>query len=286
MKNIITRETYKMIEPGIYPDLDIDDYHASEGISSSGISLILDCPRRYWGEYIANGGHHPKDTEKKREKFMLGRAVHMLVLEPEKFDDHFYYMNENVNLASKAGKEMYLKAKETAGKRQIIRASDWININHMAQSIKESPIWKKIREPKVEHSIFWDGGIFKTRLRARPDMFTDRLIIDVKTTDCISNFSKSIYRYGYHRQAAMQIDGLKQLDGKERFFAFFVVEKKHPNLTICYTLDEQSISKGREEYLDGAAIYAECLRKDEWPGYDCNFQLISIPKWSGKKDDT
>ena len=32
------------MKTGIYNNLDIDEYHTSPGISSTGISLILDCP--------------------------------------------------------------------------------------------------------------------------------------------------------------------------------------------------------------------------------------------------
>jgi hypothetical protein len=82
----------------------------------------------------------------------------------------------------------------------------------------------------------------------------------------------------------MQIDALKQLDGKKRFFAFFVVEKKPPYLTACFTLDEGSLAQGRLEYLDGAALYTECVRYKEWPGYEEKFQLISLPNWAKMKE--
>ena len=42
---------------GIYDNLDINEYHADNSISSTGINLILDCPKRYYYEY------HVKRTE-------------------------------------------------------------------------------------------------------------------------------------------------------------------------------------------------------------------------------
>lgn len=276
-----------MRTPGIYKNVDIDEYHAEEGISSSGISLILDCPRRYWHEYLGDNLNDYKDYKKQKEKFMLGRAIHMLVLEPEKFEQTFYPMDEEVNLTTKIGKELYAKAEEEANGRQVIRAGDWNDIKSMAEAVKQHSIWNKIKVEKgnAENSLYWDDGVYKTRLRSRPDFFNDNVIIDLKTTDSIASFSKSVYNFGYHRQAAMQIDGLKKLDGNERHFAFFVVEKKAPYLTACFTLDENSIEIGRKEYFEGAATYSECMRCNVWPGYEEKFQLLTLPNWVFKKEE-
>jgi exodeoxyribonuclease VIII len=275
-----------MRQPGIYSDIDINEYHASAGISSSGITLLRDCPKRYHYEYIEEREIDPKEAKKEAEKYKMGRAVHMLVLEPEKFESTFYCMEEEVNLTTKIGKEIYAKAEAEANGREILRADKWKDIKLMSESIKAHSIWSKFRkEAKVEQSIFWNGGIFETPLRARPDVFNDQIVMEIKTTSSISNFSKSIYNFGYHRQAAMQVDGLQTVDGKQRKFAFFVVEDKAPYLTACFELDEMSLSQGREEYLDSAILYAECIKNNEWPGYTEDVQKISLPAWAFSKEE-
>lgn len=273
-----------MRAPGIYKDVDIDIYHAEEGISSSGISLILDCPKRFWHEY-KNVGQDKKEDNRLRDKFALGSAVHMLVLEPDKFHENYIAMNEDVNLTTKKGKEIYALVEQKSLGRQIIRLKDWVEIDEMVKSIKAHPIWDKVGSGKVENSIYWDDGIYNTRLRARPDFYNEQIVIDLKTTDSIKSFARSVHIYGYHRQAAMQLDALYKLDGVKRFFAFFVVEKKAPYLTACFTLDDESIEKGRKEYQDGAATYSECMMANHWPGYDEKFQLISLPNYAKKEDD-
>lgn len=274
--------------PGIYAEIDIDTYHAEHGISATGINLILDCPKRYWYEYMGKPEPDPREAKKARDKFKMGRALHMLILEPEKFDATFYTMGEEVNLTTKIGKAKYEEAEFAANGREIIRAGDWQDIWAMAQSAKSHPVWGHVEDGKIEQSIYWNGGFYNTRLKARPDIYNDRLIIDIKTTDSIPAFQNSLYQYGYHRQAAMQIDGLKAFnpkgDNHERFHAFFVIEKRAPYLTACFTLDEASISQGRKEYQDGAATYSECLNSNLWPGYDNKFQITSIPQWAVKKD--
>lgn len=269
------------MKTGIYNNLDIDEYHTSPGISSTGISLILDCPARFNYEY--NTKRKDLDlieTEKQYDKYQLGRAVHMLILEPERFDNNFLCMTEKVNLTTKAGKEIYAKAEEEARGRKILRVGEWEDIKAIAESVKKHPLWQKMTVRHIEQSIYFEAGILNTLLKSRPDIFNDDLIIDIKTTDSIKQFSRSIYQYGYHRQAAMQIDALKSIDNKDRHFAFFVVEKKAPYLTACFALDLASIEQGRKEYLEAALIYSDCLTSNEWPGYSQQFELISIPTWA------
>lgn len=269
---------------GIYQDINIDCYHKEEGISSSGINLILDCPKRYWHVY------KNKETDSTNEAFVLGKAFHTLVLEPEKFESSFYAMTEEVDLRTKIGKELMASIEIKAKGKTILRKKDLGHILEMANEAKSHPVWNDIKDKQIENSIYWNvDNIYGTRLRSRPDLFNDGYIIDIKTTDSIKGFQRSIYQYGYHRQAAMQIDGLKHFnkegDNHERFFAFFVIEKKAPYLTACFTLDPTSIEQGRKEYLEGAELYSECLKFNEWPGYDDKFQLTSIPKWAINKEE-
>jgi hypothetical protein len=275
-----------MRRSGIYANIDIEEYHAEEGISSSGITLILDCPKRYHHEFLApKPPVDPREAKKQKDKYKLGRALHMLALEPGRFNSTFYVMDEEVNLTTKAGKEAYAAAEEAAKGRDIIRAGDWEEIQAMSEAVSDHAVWERVRGGKVEHSIYWEGGIYGTRLRSRPDIFTDELCIDIKTTDSIANFKRSMAAYGYHRQAAMQIDGLHAIDGKTRTFAFFVVEKKAPYLTACFAIDVVSLEQGRQEYQDGATIYTECLDKGVWPGYPEEFQLIALPAYAMIKED-
>jgi hypothetical protein len=268
-----------MRKPGIYADIDIDEYHQEEGISSTGVSLILDCPARYRHEYTN------KDVPAKDNKaYTIGRAVHMAALEPDKFDQTFYFMQDAVDLRTTVGRKAYADAKTAAGTRQVIRSDEMQEILDISQAIKNHPVWAKIGAGKAEQSIYWDCPLFGTRLRSRPDFFNDRIVIDIKTTESIKNFPRSIMNYGYHRQAAMQIDGLKSIDGVERLFAYFVVEKRAPYLTACYTLDEMFLNQGRREYQDATLIYNECMQTGQWPGYETQFQLISLPAWALEKE--
>ena len=273
----------------IVEDLDIERYHNMDGISSSGIKLILDCPKRYHHEYfIARPLQTPNESKKIRDKFVMGRAVHTLLLEESKFNDLFYTMSEKVNLTRKKDKEIYEEAIKRANGRQIIRFEDWEAIHNMHQALAEHPRWEEMKGGKVENSIFWDHKtvFYTSLLKARPDIYTDHIIMDIKTTDSIPKFKYTFDLMGYHRQAAMQYDALYMHDGVKRHFGFLVVEKKEPYLTAAFTLGLEELEQGRLEYSEGADLYAECLKYNSWPGYEAQYQALKMSKWKLNKEES
>jgi exodeoxyribonuclease VIII len=216
-------------------------------------------------------GHDTTDTQ----AMALGRAVHMLALEPQNFNQTFVVQTESYDRRTKVGKEAYeLFLKEACG-RSVLRLEDFQQISNMADAISTHPIWSRFKGGSVEHSIYWDHQD-SIRLRSRPDYFTDDIIIDLKTTSYLKGFDKSVFRYGYHRQAAMQLDGLAAVDGRQRKFVLFTIEKEAPYLTSVFALDEASIEEGRRDYHKAAELYAQCLEFDIWPGYSESVQTIAF----------
>lgn len=267
-----------MRQAGIYPDVDIEVYHKEEGISSTGVSLLLDCPARYYHKY-----HVTQPEAKEQKEFSVGRALHMYALEPDKFAMHFECMTEEVDLRTKQGRELYAETKAKAEGKHILRVEDTQKVVNMGNAIRKHPIWGKVGAGKAEQSVYWDDPIFGTRLRSRPDFFNDNVIVDIKTTESVKRFSQSIYSYGYHRQGAMQIDALHAIYGNDRPFILLVVEKTDPYLTACFTLDDLYIGQGRRDYQDACLTYNECVQTGVWPGYDTDVQMIRMPKWLAEK---
>lgn len=263
----------KEFKPGIYPHLDISEYHKSPGISSSGINLILDCPAKYHHKYIL-GNIKPNDD------FVLGSVVHILLSEPWLFDRKFYVYEKDRLPDKGSPKEQELLA--LAGGRSIIKTGALQMARDMVKSAEKHSLWKELKNPKIEHSLFWHGGVFDTPLRSRPDMFDETLgiIVDIKTCKSIKKFEWSIDDFGYHRQAAMQIDAIEALTGKTLNFEWFLIEKEAPYLTARVAAHKDDIAQGRREYLEGACKYTECLLYNDWPGYSENIHEIRLPRYA------
>lgn len=262
----------------IVENMSIDHYHIHPGLSNTGLKLILDCPQRYYTEYL-DPNKPPRATPK---HFKIGRAVHTLFLEPEKFTEQFYVFPK-CDRRTKEGKEAYAKAEIDAKGKELLSGEELMDISGMADSLAKIEWLKKLRpEMKIEQSLFWEDAEHKVQLKSRPDIHTGNLWIDIKTTSSANfkDFTRSIYNFGYHTQAAMAQEAFKARYKKDyKFFIFVVVEESYPFLTASFVLDDASLTKGYDDFRKGVKIYKECVDKNIWPGYDSKIQTIKLPEW-------
>ena len=278
-----------------------EEYHKHEGISNSAMGYLLDCPARYFAEYL-----DPNAPEKKTPKhYRIGSAVHKLVLEPTNFGDEYaielqlpevaphVLLKNSDRQTFEADKERYAQEKlfnqikqetfdrDNAGKT-ILTKEEFKQIEGMAASLCTRVKWlaAAFKNACIEDSFFWECEATGVQLKSRPDAYTYDYWIDLKTTSSIKDFHKNAFSYGYHRQAALAREALRKLRGVEYcHFIFVVVEESYPYLTASFALDEDSLKKGQEEYLRAAQIYKECLDKNEWNDYGSAVQQLYLPKW-------
>lgn len=261
------------MKEGIFDNISNADYHRDIGISASGITLMRDTPAKFYNRYLSL--QQPQEPTK---PMILGQALHTMVLEPKEFDNRFALMPDDIKI--KRGKA-YDKFFEANSHKYILTMKEYENIVPMAHAVYEHPLYERImRDARIEHSIYWiDNGI---QYKARPDLFNNEFVFDLKTTVSADrdDFQKSIIAYGYHRQAAMCLDGLTKLTGKEyKHFIFFCIESEEPYLTAAYVIDDVALQIGRYEYQQTGLKYHQCLTSGVWPGYSEDLQLISLPEW-------
>ncbi len=272
-----------MIEAGIYYDLTSEDYHRDkESISRSSLLDFKKSPRNYWAKHI----NPDRPMEEPKAALELGNAFHMMVLEPNLFDETYIVKPEPV-LLKDVGREAYDKYKgvieyiEKSGKK-ILSIKDYkILIEMKASLYKNSKALELIEKGEYESSYFFRDEATGLMLKARPDVIkNENLYVDLKTCDDASpySFQKSIANYGYHIQAAMVVDAVKKCAGKEIIACVNIcVEKKYPYGVGIYIIDEAAIDAGREEYKSLLCDLKTALDKNEFPDYEP--QTIGLPRW-------
>lgn len=73
--------------PCIIRGMPSEVYHSIEGLSNSGLKMLLDCPARYYYKYLS-GEYEPKE----KPSFKIGKACHCYILEgEEKFQQTYWY---------------------------------------------------------------------------------------------------------------------------------------------------------------------------------------------------
>jgi PDDEXK-like domain of unknown function (DUF3799) len=142
----------------------------------------------------------------------------------------------------------------------------------------------------TERCLVWHDPTTKLRCKARVDIDNERLLKlgDLKTTDDASpsGFSRSIGKYGYHRQMTFYKAGYEALghrrdDGVE----IIAAEKKYPFGVAVYRLSDEATELGAEQLMDLMALYKKCKEDDHWPGYPQTVQSINLMPWEYTRVD-
>jgi len=123
------------------------------------------------------------------------------------------------------------------------------------------------------------------QLKCKPDrQLQNGLVVDLKTVDGAVDplsWSRTLAKWGYHRQAAFYLDVLKLAGQKADGFIFVAVSKEPPHEIGMYLLDDASVEQGRRENRELLESLAECRRtgiwKHEWQG---KILAAGVPRWA------
>jgi exodeoxyribonuclease VIII len=269
------------MQTGIYYDLDFKAYRAmKDAVSISELNVYRRAALLYKHEVL--DGNKRGSTPQQE----LGTALHAYYLERDFFDAK-YRVGDKIDRRTKEGKAAF-EERERLAKEEGFIFLDQEAMNKVLSAGKvldEHPYLKTIKSKlKCEASMFWEKDGIKCRGRIDAFMPDTGVIVDLKTTKDAKNFSKSIIDYGYHRQAAYYLDGLKAttgLDAKE--FIWVTIEMDAPHLCAIYRGDEMMIACGRHEYSQDLIDFKESQDKNEWAGLSTLVQTISLPTWYLKR---
>lgn len=267
--------------PGIYEDVPFATYLSWSAVSNSQLGHLKRSPAHL--KAVLDGGDADTDA------LAMGRAVHCAILEPERFARDVIRRVPG-NGATKVVKEARAKQVLDHPAAEIVKAEDYDDCLAMRDAVmRTEKAGGAISLPgRTELSLVWvdaDTGVTcKSRLDKHLDI-DDGTIIDLKSTSDASEreFSRAIYVYGYHRQAAMYLDAAEALGLSVRHYAIIAVEKTRPYAVAPYRVTEGSIAAGRDELRRLMKRYAECVERDEWPGYPDRFIDIALPDWAWRQ---
>lgn len=279
-------------EPGIY-DISADDYHRKEicdspSISNSGLKLISDCPLRYWWNSPLNPN---RPQEEKKAHFNVGKAAHDRLLLSDRWPLHYHVTPEGYNRAATKKWADELAAEQVAIEDGKIVLSHSQNeaVIAMADALRRVPMAAaSFRNGEPEKTLAWKDKETGVWLRVRPDFLprAKRLIPDYKTASSANpkDFQRAIWDYGYHRQAALYIDGIEAITGqKPEAFYFVVQEKEAPYIVSIIGLQDTDIEWGRLQNRQAIRTFAECLAKDRWPAYTEEPVTVMLPVWAERE---
>lgn len=250
------------------------DYHANPAISRSALEKIRKSPK-HLRHYLDNG---VVVTDPMR----LGTLVHTLVLEPELFEAE-YAMYDGVRNKKHEKYQKFLA--ENPGK-EIIKPAEFNLANCIADAFRSHPLTKGLLDnASVEESFFWKDQMTGVECKARTDIILGDTVFDLKTT------SKALTPHevattasygGFRRQAAWYLKAATHGGHSVRDFCFIMVEVEAPYGIRIFKADDAFIELGARENNESLALYAECLEKNDWPGYEPVIETLKLPKWEAE----
>lgn len=274
-------EPEKRTLAGVVLGMPDEEYHAHPSLSSTGVRRLLDSPARFRWALT-----HPEPPKK---EFDLGHAVHAKVLGVGAgvVEIPGHLLSEDGGVRSAAAK---LWVSEARGKGLVpLKRPVLEQVDAMAEALLAHNTARLLLEQdgSAEASVFAQDPEFGFGMRARFDFLPDagtgpRSAFDLKTTARDASpaaFAKAAADHGYETQQVWYELVHTWAEGWAPPMVFVVVEVAPPHLVAVHQLDAEFVEIGRTRVERARALYADCLARDQWPGYEDRVFLTPPPMW-------
>jgi len=260
--------------------MDRDTYDLIEAQNFSALKHLDDCPAMYW--------HWQQNHENDKDARRLGRAFHCSVLEPQEFDKRFAVWQGG---DKRKKRELWEEFQEIHRDKDILTAQEAEQARKMGQAARVNRvIGPMLRCGKSEHAILWTHhGRVSVDLKGMIDHVNDEVgaILDLKSTVNPSPraFGAQAFKYKWHVQAAMYVDGYKASTGRELPCYLGAVGKSPPYLVQAYRVSDVDLHLGRELYERWLDTYVACRDAELWPAYSPTELALELPNWAYDEND-
>lgn len=253
------------------------EYFALPGVSITRLKELKRSPQHY--KYLLA---NPKESN----ALTLGTATHVAVLEPERYGNDYAIWEQrqpNGNLRPRNGNtwEAFKSANED---KTIITADEHALSMTMQKAVRaNTDAMRYLETGDPEVTMQWDIEPFQCK--GRLDWLTTvdgwPVLVGLKTArDCRHFiFGSAAAKLGYHLQWAYYYDAYKQITGREARVVEIVVESAPPHAVAVYSISDDILWQGRDEYLALLKLLGECKDKNEWPGPEVGEQVLTLPSW-------
>lgn len=255
-----------------------DMYHSDVSrISKSGLDLIAKAPAFYYERYL----NPERSPEKKTPALVEGNAFHVITLEFDKFAHHFIVKPKFTGTGSVAKSEEFdLQHAD----KSIITMEQYEKVSRMRDAVMKHPIASQLlRNGVAERTLKWQDVETGALCKCRQDWYDydSNFIVDLKSTEDASQrgFEGSSFKYRYHVQAPIYLDGSIANNITPNGFIFVAVEKSPPYLVNVFYASDEMMQYGRHVYRNDLRTYLECKQSGIWHGYDVQAKPLNLPGW-------
>ena len=270
------------MKPGIFNDIDINEYHAQKDwFSSSGLKMAKKSLKLF---YLFLQGYFDNDY---KPQFSFGNAFELALLDPDNFNSKVAIEDEILN-------QIYINNPDVKSPRATTMYKDWfdLQIKNQKYIIKQDGkesfrvieemlkscyadtiIQRLIKGIEYNYSLCWIDKKTGLQLKTRPDIckVKKNIIVNLKTTldGSPEAFSRDLAKYDYPFQACMEIDGALSsgfMSSVDNYY-WLVVEKEPPFNATIYEFMPDDQKYCFDEYRYTLDLVAEAVKTNKFPGY-------------------
>ncbi len=252
-------------------------YRNNGAIGSSEINQFIQSEAHWAG---LKSGKWPRRKETAALGF--GRYAHTYVLQPELCDSQ-YVVADKVDGRTKEGKAYLADLAASSVGKEVIARDDADTVASMAEALSENALAAEYLNGDHEVTYRYADPVAWLSIQCRADIINEShgWIADLKTTDSLAKFRRSIIDLGYYRQAAHYREVVRLVLGHDEpfRFVFVAVEKSPPYAVGVFELDEDLLERGYMAVSSAlkriAAVKQGAVPKRDPPG----ITLIGMPRW-------
>lgn len=276
--------TKPSIQVGFNPALSLQDYHAHKGSWSKSdlVKFANETPLACYNAHFAT-------SERKKDIFELGTAAHAAILEGlEAYWSRAAIVPDEVLGKNGSRSTNAYKAWAEANVHKTILLADQARA---VEAVYHSAFGKNVFQRLLtggiaEMSAFWieDFDGHQLMCKCRPDYLPgDRIVVDLKTTADIHNFSRTAYNLKYYWSAYFTCRGLTKLTGQAHTdYYFAVVETVEPYDSMMLQVMPEHFQLAEHEIMQALPELAACDRSNSWPGLSDAVMSLQLPAYAFK----
>lgn len=250
-----------------------EDYRAIKAMNWSRLKPMVESAKefRWWED-------NPRpDTA----ALGFGRAFHVAILEPEKFERQYMVLPDRLNLRTKAGRAERDELLDQGW--QLIKQDDLDRLRWCVEAVLAHPVASDLLEgTRREETVTWTDRDTGVKCKGRIDFLSGLYIGDLKSARSLGRFSRDAGDFLYHAQSAFYLDGAVSagvVPGDAESY-IIAVETKPPYDVVVYTLPGEIIEAGRHLYQRLLSLYVACRDADLWPGRATSLVELDLPPWA------
>lgn len=269
------------------------DYHADKtALGSTSIRTANRSLKEFYLNYMGA-------PEKETRDMILGRRIHMAILEPERFKS-CYKVEPVFEGRTQEGKlTTSANCKEVKEKREkwysdigpetvVVNQKDLDMITGIAKGIAEhEDAMELIKDAKPEVTGYYRDPMTGLKMKIRPDLLMVGnivIITDLKSTKNADTIKFGSDVFGADKRYDIQLfqysEGVRILTGKDVPQTHIIaVEKEMPNECAVYFFLREDMSKAEQDYRSTLLRIRNAIDHDSWPQRQSVMERIYTPKW-------